>query len=79
MKRVILVVAAVAMIVLVSCKKDRTCRCQIDYNNNGISYSGSADTLFLNVTESDAEAKCSGLDVSVTSGNNSITSVCNLK
>ena len=78
MKKVILV-AAVAMLALASCKKDHTCSCVISGNSSLGNFSVTEDTIFVDMKKSEAEDKCTGLDASYTLGSESVTSVCELK
>lgn len=72
MKRVILV-AAVSIMALASCKKDYTCECT--------SSTGSVTSFPIeNSTKSDAEEGCDGTGASVTIGGTVVSSTtCKLK
>ena len=66
MKKIILVFA-VASVALVSCKKNRTCSCTVE----GEKY----DTIFQDMSKSDAKSKCDGLSTLMMLGGGS----CELK
>ena len=78
MKKVILV-AAVAMLALASCKKDHTCTC--DVTTSGLVGTGtlSADTVFVDMKKSEAKDKCTSLDSDIDFFGSQITTVCDLK
>jgi len=78
MKKVILV-AAVGVLALASCKKDRTCSCMVTVESTLGNASFTQDTIFVDMKKSEAEDKCTSLDVSYSSGGESVTSVCELK
>jgi hypothetical protein len=70
----ILLVAAVAGLSLVSCKKDYTCECTT--TQNGTVVASSSYTAKLK--KKDAESWCSG-NATSTGGGSTITSSCKLK
>ncbi len=72
MKKVILV-AAVGMLALASCKKDYTCECTTT-DSSGF-FDDVSTSVTINATKSDAETTCSGSEV--TAG--TLTTKCELK
>jgi len=73
MKRVILV-AAVSLMALASCKKDYTCECTVTSNGS----SATSSTVLENVSKSDAEDACISTS-SATFGGQTTTTSCDLK
>jgi len=73
MKRVILV-AAVSMMALASCKKDYTCECTVTAGGS----SATSSTVLENVSKSDAEDACISTS-SYTVGTTTSTTTCDLK
>jgi len=73
MKRVILV-AAVSMMALASCKKDYTCECV----TSGLT-SGTTSTVIENSSKSDAEDACIKTTSVDLGGGQSMTTTCDLK
>jgi len=77
MKKVILV-AAVGVLALVSCKKDYTCAC--DVTTTGLINSTTVvDTVYQDVSKSDAEDKCATNNSTVSAFGTTVTSVCEIK
>jgi len=79
MKKVILV-AAVGVLALVSssCKKDYTCSCT-ETASGIISGSSTTDTLLIDMSKSDAETSCTGLDENVSTPVQTYSKTCALK
>lgn len=78
MKKVILV-AAVVMLALVSCKKDHTCSCTVTSNSIFGNFTITTDTLYTIMNKSNAEDLCASNNYNVTSAAASGSAVCNLK
>jgi len=80
MKKNILVLAvfAAGLIVIASCKKDRTCGCTVTTTGSFTSTS-TYDTTFVDMSKSDAKAACDGLDASASVFGTTVTSECELK
>ena len=64
MKKVLLI-AAVAVLALASCKKDRTCTCTVDYGIDGVEAQTVSDTQEL--SKKDAEEWCDDASTSLSS------------
>ncbi len=78
MKRVLLFsLALVATAAISSCKKDRTCTCTSEASGT-FNFTVSADTLLVDLSKSDAVAKCEGFSSSYTDGNESVVTTCEL-
>ncbi len=77
MKKIILVVA-VAVLALASCKKDRNCTCT-ETASGLISGSNVSDTTFTKVSKNEAETKCTALDENFSVTGQSYSKTCTLK
>lgn len=79
MKKVILV-AAVAMLALASCKKDHTCSCTVT-SSGGLfgDFSVTADTVYTDMKKGDAEDLCVAQNASATVAGSTTTVACELK
>lgn len=77
-KLLVLVVFAGGLVAISSCKKDWTCSCDITTTGT-INSSTSADTVFSDMTKSDAKSECNDLDGSFTAFGQSVTTECELK
>ena len=77
MKKVLLVAFCAVGFIMVSCKKDRTCSC--DVTTSGIvTTSGTYDTTFVDVSKSEAKEKCDDLDGTVSVFGQTVTTECEL-
>lgn len=70
----ILLVAAVAGLSMVSCKKDYTCECKTTSGSTTATASGATGKM----SKKDAEAKCNEGDSSYSSGGISYTTECSI-
>jgi len=77
MKKVVLV-AAVAMLSLASCKKDHTCVCTVSTTTNGTTTTLSNETTLKDMSTSDAKKSCN-ISAEVTIGNTVQKNECSLK
>lgn len=64
MKKVMILVAAFAVVGLTSCKKDWTCECTTS-DSSGTLDDVSASVTLTDLNKSDAETACSGNEVTV--------------
>jgi hypothetical protein len=79
MKKVLLFsLALVATAAISSCKKDRTCTCTSEISGT-LNLTVSADTLLVDMSKSDAVAKCESFNSSFTDGNETVETTCELK
>jgi len=63
MKKMILGAVVIGgLVTLASCKKDWNCECDVYLFDSNI---GTADTTFTDMTKSDAETACDGLEILV--------------
>lgn len=79
MKKVILV-AAVAMLALASCKKDHTCTCTATSTGGAFGdFSITADTVYTDMKKGDAKDLCVAQNASATFDGSTTTIECELK
>jgi hypothetical protein len=79
MKKIILV-AAVAMLALASCKKDRTCSCDFTVSDSNFgNFSLSLDTVYTDMKKADAETLCESNNASLVTEDGTTTIACELK
>lgn len=62
MKKGLTIVAALALLAVVSCSKDRTCTCTTTTTVLGQSTTATADTVLTDMTKADAKTTCDGFD-----------------
>lgn len=62
MKKGLIIVAALGLLAVVSCSKDRTCSCTTTTTSGGNSTTSTADTILADMSKSDAKAACDGFD-----------------
>lgn len=79
MKKLLVIgVCVIGLVAIVSCKKDRTCSC--DVTTTGIiTTSVTVDTVFTDITKADAKTKCDDLSGTASAFGQTITSDCSLK
>ena len=75
MKKVLLI-AAVAGLSMVSCKKKYTCECTTTYNGTTTTSSGTSSEK---MKKKDAEAECNKGDASITINGQTSSTECSLK
>ena len=59
MKKFFIFAVVVGGLAFTACKKDHTCRCEV----TALGITVTTDTVFQDMTKSDAEAACTGLNV----------------
>ncbi|WP_317897457.1 hypothetical protein [Aurantibacillus circumpalustris] len=74
----ILLVAAVACMTMVSCKKDYTCECVYEYGQSGAT-TKTTTTSVINAKKADAETACNAGDYDLTIGNTVSKTECSIK
>lgn len=77
MKKVILV-ATIGVLALISCKKDYTCSCTVT-STGLVNFTVVNDTIYQDVSKSDAENKCATMNSSASGFGTTVTSVCEIK
>ena len=77
-KLLVIAVFAGGLIAIVSCKKDRTCSCDVT-TTGFVTTSVTVDTVFTDVSKSEAKDKCDDLDQNVSAFGQTIVSECELK
>jgi outer membrane murein-binding lipoprotein Lpp len=79
MKKLALFTVIAGGLALASCSKDRTCNC-VSTSDDGMGNvsSLSYDTVFQDMSKSDAKAACDGLDLSFSFLGASLTNECEL-
>lgn len=75
MKKGLIIVAALGLLAVVSCKKDHTCACTFSSDNLTIT----VDTTFADMKKKDAAVECDKGDASGNLGGSSFTTECELK
>lgn len=78
MKKGIIVFAALGLLAIVSCSKDRTCSCTTD-TTGLITSSTTVDTTLVDMTKGDAKASCDALESSGDVFGIQWTTACELK
>ena len=80
MKKGLIIVAALGLLAVVSCKKDHTCSCEFTTSGSILGdFSITADTVFTDMKKADAAAACDANDLSYTDGAETTTVECELK
>jgi hypothetical protein len=75
MKKGLIIVAALGLLAVVSCKKDHTCACTVSADGLSIT----VDTTFADMKKKDAVAECDKGDATLTVGGDTWTTECELK
>jgi hypothetical protein len=78
-KLMILGVVAAGLVTFASCKKDRVCTCTATSTGSGADFSVSGDTTYVDISKKDAESKCDSNEGTVTFGEATISTTCELK
>lgn len=79
MKKGIIIVAALGLLAVVSCKKDHSCSCTATSTSDLGTISVTVDTTLTDMNKKDADAACNNLDYSLTVGTSSVKQDCELK
>lgn len=80
MKKGIIIVVAVALLAVVSCKKDHNCSCTIKTTGSLFGdVTITADTVYTDMKKKDAAAACDTGDSSYDDGTTTVTTECELK
>jgi len=79
MKKGFIILTALCLITLTSCKKDWICSCDIDVKGDGLSFKGTFDEQIVNKTKSKAEAICDEGDEDTVDGEYYSKVECELK
>ena len=80
MKKGLMIIAAVGLLVAVSCKKDHTCSCTITSTGTLFGdFTITGDTLYTDMKKADAETLCNSNDLSYSDGTETTTIECELK
>jgi len=77
-KSILFVVALAAAAAFSSCKKDRVCTCTVETTGT-FNFSATVDTTFVDMSKSDAEAKCTAENSSFSAGGETATTTCELQ
>ena len=78
MKKLLILSVVAVGFAITACKKDRTCTCTTTTSGT-FNFTVSGDTVFKDMSKSDAEAACDGLESSGSSGGESYETTCELK
>lgn len=79
MKKGITIIAALGLLAVVSCSKDRTCSCITNSDVLGVTSTITTDTTLVDMTKGDAKTACAGLESSGDILGVSWTTTCELK
>jgi hypothetical protein len=80
MKKGLIIVAALGLLAVVSCKKDHTCNCTFTSSGGAFGdLSISADTVYTDMKKKDAITACDLNDASYNDGSENTTVECELK
>ena len=62
MKKGLIIVAALGLLAVVSCSKDRTCTCTTTTTALGQTSTVTTDTILADMSKADAKSTCDGFD-----------------